>query len=63
VRISASQRVLIFTNFSEQEQTVPANLLRLYGLSYQYENLLSKGIFPAGDLNLSPLDFLAIASG
>ncbi len=63
VRVSASQRVLIFTNFSEQEQTVPANLLRLYGLSYQYENLLSKGIFPAGDLNLSPLDFLAIASG
>jgi glycosidase len=63
VRVSASQRVIIFTNFSEQEQTLPANLLRLYGLSYQYENLLSKGIFPAGDLNLSPLDFLAIASG
>jgi len=62
VRISASQRVLIFTNFSEQEQTLPAYLLRLYGLSYQYENLLGGKTVPAVDINLSPLDFLVIAS-
>jgi glycosidase len=62
VRISANQRVIIFANFSEQEQTLSANLLRLYGLSYRYENLLGGKTVPAVDINLSPLDFLVIAS-
>jgi glycosidase len=62
VRLSVDQRILVFVNFSEQEQTLPTNLLRLYGLSYQYENLLGTGIIPPGDLNLSPLDFQVIAS-
>lgn len=62
LRISTNQRVLIFANFSEQEQTLSANLLRLYGLGYRYENLLGRGKIPSGDINLSPLDFQAIAS-
>ena len=62
VRISPNQRVIILANFSEQEQTLSSNLLRLYGLSYQYENLLSGKTVPALDINLSPLDFLVIAS-
>lgn len=63
VRIAGSQRVLVFANFSEQEQTLPANLLRIYGLGYHYHNLLHNIPIPAGDLQLGSYDFLALAAG
>jgi amylosucrase len=62
VRTAANQRVLVFANFSEQEQILPANLLRIYGLGYQYENLLHDVPVPPGDLKLGSYDFLALAS-
>lgn len=52
---------LIFANFSEREQTVSANLLRLYGLSYNTQDMFSGAKLPQGDINLKPYDFLALA--
>ena len=62
VRGSNNQRALILANFSEREQTIPANLLRLYGLGYTFRDLLSGETFLAQDLILSPLDFRALGS-
>lgn len=62
VRTAANQRILVFANFSEQEQTLPVNLLRIYGLGYQYQNLLHDVPVPPGDLKLGAYDFLALAS-
>ena len=42
-----AQRALVLANFSEQPQVIPANLLRLYGLSYQFTDLLSGRGCPA----------------
>lgn len=61
-RQSANQRVLVFANFSEKEHTLPANLFRLYGISYQLRNLLNDTQLPQGDIQLSALDFLVLAS-
>ncbi len=41
VRTGASgQRVVVLANFSEHTQPVPSNELRLYGLSYQFTDLI-----------------------
>ncbi len=60
VRSNANQRVLIFANFSEGEQTLPANLLRLYGMSYQYMDILRGKPIPEGKIGLGAYEFLAI---
>ena len=62
VRSLGSQRVLIFANFSEQEQVVSANQLRLYGLSYTYTDLLSGENLVFGDMTLEPLGFRCLQS-
>ncbi len=53
-RLLGSQRVLVFANFSEQKQTLPANLLRLHGLSYSYQDLLTHQALPFQDIDLEP---------
>jgi amylosucrase len=53
-RVHASQRVLVFANFSEQEQSLPANLLRLYGLGYSYQDLSTNQVVPFQDIKLEP---------
>jgi amylosucrase len=55
-----SQRALVLANFSEDSQLVPANLLRLYGLSYQFNELLSGRQIPAQDLVLGPYEVVAL---
>ena len=60
LRASGSERVLIFANFSEGQQTIPANLLRLYGLSYSFEDLLSEESIPFTDLTLAPYQFVCL---
>jgi glycosidase len=60
VRISGGQRALLFANFSEQEQVLPANLLRLYGLSYTFRDLLSGAELSLQDITLSPYQFLCL---
>lgn len=63
VRSHANQRVLVFANFTEGEQRLPANLLRLYGMSYKYIDLLRDRQIPPGDIGLGPYEFLAIRPG
>ena len=47
------ERVLVFANFSEAGQVIPANLLRLYGLSYEFTDLLTGEAVAIRDLPLS----------
>ncbi|MFM8321414.1 MAG: alpha-amylase family glycosyl hydrolase [Chloroflexota bacterium] len=60
VRQGEGQRVLVFANFSEQPQLVPANLLRLYGLSYSFTDLLTGQPAAPGDLVLEPCGLVCL---
>jgi amylosucrase len=62
VRASGPERVLVFANFSESAQSLPANLLRLYGLSYKFIDLLSGKTLPLKDLQLEPYQFVCLKS-
>lgn len=63
LRSQDSQRVIVLANFSEQAQSLPANLLRLYGLSYQYQDLLNGANLPAGPILLEPLQVQILQAG
>ncbi len=55
----AGPRVVVLTNFSERPQQLPANELRLYGLSYRFHDLVSgQTLQPAGELTLAPYQVL-----
>ncbi|MFN8473774.1 MAG: alpha-amylase family glycosyl hydrolase [Anaerolineae bacterium] len=54
------ERVLVFANFSERTQTLPAHLLRLYGLSYAFKELISGRSLPSGEVTLEPLSLMAL---
>ena len=43
---NGQQRALVLANFSEQPQVIPANLLRLYGLGYEFTDLLTGETVP-----------------
>ncbi len=45
-----NRRILVFVNFSEQIQTIPSNLLRLYGLGYSFEDMLTGQALELADL-------------
>ncbi len=59
-RRQAEQNALVFANFSEHPQTLPANLLRLYGLSFRFTNLLSGENYPMDDIFLAGCDTLIL---
>ncbi|MBX3014374.1 MAG: alpha-glucosidase C-terminal domain-containing protein [Caldilineaceae bacterium] len=40
VRTHAQERILVLANFTEREQRIPANELRLYGLGYHFTDLI-----------------------
>jgi amylosucrase len=63
VRTHQHDSVLVFANFSESEQTVSANQLRLYGLSYQFVDLISAEAYPLQDLVLPSFGFVCLAAG
>jgi amylosucrase len=60
LRTSGSERMLVFANFSEGPQLLSAYLLRVYGLSYQFENAASGEAVSLQDLPLAPYEFLAL---
>jgi amylosucrase len=59
-RSHGSERVLIFANFSEGNHIIPSNLLRLYGLSYKFKDLLKNETIPFADLTLEPYQFVCL---
>lgn len=62
VRLSNKQRAIVLANFSERDQIIPANLLRLYGLGYSFNDLLSGETVTAQDITLVPYDFRALGA-
>jgi glycosidase len=60
VRKSAGQRLLVLANFSERQQAVAFNQLRLYGLSYRFKDLVTGAEIPLGDLTLEPYRFACL---
>lgn len=59
VRRYQGQRLLALANFTEQEQTIAANEIRLHGLSYAFTDLVSgQAITMAEDLRLEPYQFV-----
>jgi amylosucrase len=60
VRLHDHQRALVFANFSEEEQPLPGNLLRLYGLGYQLTDMLTRKAIAVQDFTLDPLGFICL---
>lgn len=59
VRQIEASRVVCFINFSEREQRVPANVVRLHGLGYAFVDLVSETAIDSGeDLVLGPYRFM-----
>ncbi|HEX7976144.1 MAG TPA: alpha-amylase family glycosyl hydrolase, partial [Anaerolineales bacterium] len=61
-RVQGNQRVVVVANFSEQTQTLPANSMRLFGLGYDYQELISGKKIPFQDLVLEAFDFICLYS-
>ena len=57
VRSHGSDRALILANFSEREQTVAANLLRMHAMGYELMDMVSQSPVPYQDLRLEPYQF------
>jgi amylosucrase len=62
VRALGPERALVFANFSETDQTLPANLLRLYGLSYKFVDLITGKTVTLKDLKLGPYQMACLKS-
>ncbi|MFQ5613022.1 MAG: alpha-amylase family glycosyl hydrolase [Anaerolineae bacterium] len=58
VRHCLDQRLLVLANFTEREQAIPANEVRLHGLSYDFTDLVTgRTITLDQDLKLEPYQF------
>jgi amylosucrase len=62
LRVNPNNRILILANFSEDEQPVSTNLLRLYGLGYQFTDLVTGEAFPPVDFKMTAYQFLCLQS-
>lgn len=60
VRAHDGERTLVLANFSEAEQVVSANALRIYGLGSRFADLLSGEEFPCVNLVMKPYQFLCL---
>jgi len=60
VRSQGNQRILVFVNFSEDAQPLSGNLLRLYGLCYQFEELLTRKLISTEDILLTPCQVIIL---
>ena len=63
VRLAEDERLLVLANFSEAEQVVAGNQLRLYGLSYAFTDQLSGEQIGMGDLVLGAYQFACLKPG
>ena len=60
IRQNEDQEVLVFANFTEEEQMVPGNLLRLHSFEKNMTDLISGDTFPLGNIILEPYQFLCL---
>jgi amylosucrase len=60
VRLHEHQRALVFANFSEEAQTLPGNLLRLYGLGTKLTDMFSGLDFAIKDWTIPPLELFCL---
>lgn len=63
LRTSSNSRILVFCNFTDRPQIVPAEILRIYGLAYQFTDLLTGHLVSYADLTLQPYQFTCLAAG
>lgn len=56
LRQSENQRLLVLANFSETPQEIAANVFRLYGLTYRFENLMTQQGLDSENLALQPYE-------
>ncbi len=61
-RTYQGQRALVFANFIEEEAVVPGNLLRLYGLGYQFRDLVNDRMVGLDDFTLEPYQLAVFTS-
>jgi amylosucrase len=55
VRSQGNQRMLVLCNFSEKEQSIEANVLRIHSLGYRLEDLVTgESVHSNGELVLAP---------
>ncbi len=58
VRSDGAERLVALCNFREEEQFIPANELRIYGLGYQFTDLVTgEAVSPQAGLRLGPYQF------
>ncbi len=62
LRVNQGERVLVLANFSESEQLISSNLLRLYGLGYGFEDLLTGKEVSGADLTLGAYEVVFLAA-
>ena len=62
VRYTDTKRVLVFANFSESEQRISSNLLRVYGHSYRFRNLINGDHIDLVDIILEPFGLCCLES-
>jgi amylosucrase len=60
LRTSQNERLLVLANFYDAPQTIPANLLRLYGLAYSFKDLVSGVEVGETDLELKPYQLVCL---
>ncbi len=61
LRSFGHEQVLVFGNFSEGTHTISVNLLRLYGFSHDFDDLVQKTSLPVDDITLEPYQFICLA--
>lgn len=62
IRQNDDQRVLAFANFTENEQMIPGNLLRIHSMGKKLFNIISGDSVPIDDIQLEPYQFLCLQS-
>ena len=62
VRQRGNERILLLANFCEESQIIPTNLLRLYGLSYTFRELVKDAPCQLEDLVLQPYQLVLLQS-
>lgn len=62
LRIRDGERVLVLANFSENDQMIPKNALRLHAISYAFTDLLTGKCVPYEDLVLKAYEIIILTN-